>query len=52
VLPSAGELQRVVEHVQASGTPIEQTSEGWMVRDPSQITVILTEHMLPLKQQG
>jgi catechol 2,3-dioxygenase len=49
VLPSAAELQRIVERVQAAGLPTEQTLEGLLVRDPSQIAVILTEHMPALK---
>jgi len=49
VLPNAGELQRVVERVQVAGLPAEQTSDGIVVYDPSHITVILTEHMSPLK---
>jgi catechol 2,3-dioxygenase len=48
VLPSATELQRVVERVQAAGLPTEQTPEGLLVRDPSHIAMILTEHMLPV----
>lgn len=45
VLPSAAELRRAVARVQAAKLPIEQTSEGLLVRDPSHISVILTGHM-------
>jgi catechol 2,3-dioxygenase len=45
VLPNAGELQRVVERVQAAGLPADPTPEGILVRDPSQISMILTEKM-------
>lgn len=45
VLPEAGELQRVVERLQAAHVPTEQAPEGILVRDPSQISLILTEHM-------
>jgi catechol 2,3-dioxygenase len=45
VLPDAAELQRLVEHVQAAGLPTEKTPEGVLVRDPSQISIILTDHM-------
>lgn len=48
VLPTAGEVQRVVEHIQAAGLPTEQTPEGVLVRDPSQISLILTRQMLPI----
>lgn len=49
VLPDAAELQRVVERVQAAGLATEQTAEGVLVHDPSQINMILTDHMLALK---
>jgi catechol 2,3-dioxygenase len=42
VLPDADELERVVVRVQAAGSPAEQTAEGIRVRDPSQISLILT----------
>jgi len=45
VLPNATELQRVVERIQATGLPTEQTFEGILARDPSQIAMILTDHM-------
>ena len=45
VLPSRDELNRVVERVQAAGLPTEQTPEGILVRDPSQISLVLTEQM-------
>ena len=49
VLPNAIELQRVIEHVRAGGVVAEETPEGILVRDPSQINVILTDHMLPIQ---
>lgn len=49
VLPDASELQRVVDRVQAAGLPTEQTPDGILVRDSSQIKVVLTDHMLPLR---
>ena len=45
VLPNTAELQRVVERVEAAGVASEQTPEGVLVRDPSQISVMLTERM-------
>ena len=45
VLPTEDELQRVVKRIGASGIPTEQTPDGILVRDPSQISLILTEHM-------
>jgi catechol 2,3-dioxygenase len=47
VLPDAGELQRVVERVHAAGYPIEHTPEGLLVRDPSHISVVLTDRVQP-----
>lgn len=49
VLPDANELQRVVGRVQAAAIPTEQTPEGLLVRDPSQISLILTDQMLAIK---
>jgi catechol 2,3-dioxygenase len=46
VLPNADALRSVIERVQATGLPIEKTSEGILVRDPSQINVILTDQMI------
>jgi catechol 2,3-dioxygenase len=48
VLPNAAELQNVVDRIRAAGLPSEQTPDGLLVRDPSQISVMLTEHMIPL----
>jgi len=48
VLPNAGELERTLERVQMAGIPSEQTPEGVLVRDPSQIRMILTTEMLPI----
>lgn len=42
VLPDADALRRIIERVQAAGLPIEQTQQGLLVRDPSQISMILT----------
>jgi catechol 2,3-dioxygenase len=41
-LPNAAELETVVERVSRSGTPLEETSAGVLVRDPSQNTLRLT----------
>ena len=49
VLPDAGEVQRVVARVQAAGLPVEARPEGVLVRDPSRIAVMLTDH-LPSRQ--
>jgi catechol 2,3-dioxygenase len=46
VLPNAGELQRVVERIQAAGIPTEPSPDGILVRDPSNISLMLTEHLL------
>lgn len=48
ILPDAAELQRAVERVHAAGLPTTETPEGTLVRDPSQINVILTDRMLPV----
>jgi catechol 2,3-dioxygenase len=49
VLPRADELQRVLRRIQAAGLPAEQTADGILVRDPSEISLVLTEHMLPVQ---
>jgi catechol 2,3-dioxygenase len=49
VLPSAAELARVVERVQMAGLGTEKVREGILVRDPSQISVILSDRMPSLK---
>jgi catechol 2,3-dioxygenase len=50
VLPNRGELARRVEHLQAAGIATEPapagTIAGTLVRDPSHINIILTDHML------
>jgi catechol 2,3-dioxygenase len=46
VLPSAAELQRVLARVQAAGVATAPTPDGILVRDPSQIGLVLTEQML------
>ncbi|OGO38685.1 MAG: hypothetical protein A2W35_07110 [Chloroflexi bacterium RBG_16_57_11] len=45
VMPTAGELQHVVDRIRAAGIPTVQTPQGILVRDPSQINIILTENM-------
>lgn len=49
VLPDAAALQQLVGHVQAAGLATEPTENGMLVRDPSQIKMILTDHMPALK---
>jgi catechol 2,3-dioxygenase len=49
VLPTADELRRVVGRVQAAGVQIEPLAEGFLVRDPSQISLLLTDHMLAIQ---
>lgn len=49
VLPNADELQKVIERVTEAGLSSEQVADGTLVRDPSQINVLLTDHMLPTK---
>ncbi len=52
VLPNAAELARVVERVEAAGLPVEQTPAGLRVRDPSQISLILTDRVLGPADRG
>jgi len=42
VLPNQAELSRVVDRVQQAGLPMEQRADGILVRDPAQISVVLT----------
>ncbi len=42
-LPDKTELQRVVERVRQAGLPVEQTDNGFLVRDPSQNAVVLAD---------
>jgi catechol 2,3-dioxygenase len=49
VLPNADELQRAIAQIQAAGLPIEQGPEGIWVRDPSQISLVLTTQMLAVE---
>ena len=49
VLPNTEELQHLVENVRLSGTAIEEKPEGILLRDPSQLNVILTDHMLDVQ---
>ena len=48
VLPDARELKRVVDNIHVAGIATEETPDGVLVRDPSQINVILTDKMLPI----
>ncbi len=41
-LPDQAALDQVVSRVQAAGVPLEQTTHGWLLRDPSQNGVVLT----------
>jgi len=43
VLPNETELEHVVERIRQAGIPIEQTEIGFLVRDPSQNKVVLTD---------
>ena len=43
VLPDRGELERTLERARAAGPPVEQIPEGYLVRDPSQNGVVLTQ---------
>jgi len=49
VLPNAGELQRVVERIQAAGVNIEPAPDGLLLRDPSNINLLLTDHLLSVR---
>ncbi|MCA0456695.1 MAG: VOC family protein [Chloroflexi bacterium] len=49
VLPTADELQRVIDRLTAAGLLTEQTTDGTLVRDPSHLNIILTDHLLPVK---
>jgi catechol 2,3-dioxygenase len=49
VLPDGGELQRLVERIEGAGLSNEKTPEGIKVSDPSQISLVLTTQMLPVK---
>ncbi|MCB9135998.1 MAG: VOC family protein [Anaerolineales bacterium] len=42
VLPHAGELDQVEEHVLRAGISIETTPEGLLIRDPSNNAIVLT----------
>lgn len=42
VLPDKSELDRVVDHIQRAGIPVEQTKDGLLVRDPSQNCMVLS----------
>jgi catechol 2,3-dioxygenase len=41
-LPDAADLDKVLERIKQAGIPVEETPEGFFVRDPSQNTVLLT----------
>jgi hypothetical protein len=49
MLPNAGELQRVVERIQAAGVPTEPAPDGLLLRDPSNINLMLTDHLLSVR---
>jgi catechol 2,3-dioxygenase len=42
VLPDAAKLEQVTSQVKEAGLPLEQSENGWLLRDPSHISVILT----------
>jgi catechol 2,3-dioxygenase len=42
-LPDKTELERVLERVRQAGLPIEQTDDGFLVRDPSQNALVLAD---------
>jgi catechol 2,3-dioxygenase len=44
ILPDSAELTRVIERVAQAGIPTEQTEQGILLRDPSQNSVLLTDH--------
>ncbi len=44
VLPNHTELERVGEQVQKAGIAVERTQDGLLVRDPSQVSIVLTDH--------
>jgi catechol 2,3-dioxygenase len=50
VLPGQAELTRVIARVAQAGGAVEQTAQGMLVRDPSQIGVMLTARSS--EQQG
>jgi len=41
--PNQTELERVLARVRQAGLPVEQTEDGFLVRDPSQNAVVLAE---------
>ena len=41
VLPNQAELVRMVKQVRTDGIPLQETAEGWLVRDPSSNGVLL-----------
>lgn len=49
VLPTAADLQTVVDRVRAANLPTESAPDGTLIRDPAQISLILTDHLLPTK---
>jgi catechol 2,3-dioxygenase len=42
VLPAQHDLDAVLERVRQAGIPIEETENGWLIRDPSQNGIVLT----------
>jgi catechol 2,3-dioxygenase len=45
VLTSSTEFEEMADRVQSAGLSIEQTPDGLLVRDPSNISILLTQHM-------
>jgi catechol 2,3-dioxygenase len=41
-LPTKVDLDSLIEHVRQTGTLIEETENGWLVRDPSQNCIVFT----------
>jgi catechol 2,3-dioxygenase len=41
-LPTKTDLDSLIEHVRQTGTLIEETENGWLVRDPSQNCIVFT----------
>lgn len=47
VLPDEGQLELVIERVRQAGGAVEQSQDGFLVRDPSQICILLTAENWP-----
>jgi catechol 2,3-dioxygenase len=50
VLPDATTLTTVIERIQQAGIPTTPRDEGTVVHDPSGISVLLTDHTLPISR--